>query len=183
MTNADGNNSQNLLLQWIISLAVSVTCCAMLFVFFARSTVEMQTRLGVAEVQIQSLQNKIERYVAKYGALEHVYVPPVAPMPYRPGGAVPSNELPSNAGSVSGAPGMPFPPAGGNEGGMQGGPQQNGVQMQNAPPPSVMPMMPPTMPLPGTVGEPPQAPVAPAAPIVPDAPAEKGEALTPTVKE
>lgn len=53
----NGNFTQ-LIAQWITSLAISVICCAILFVVFASYILNVQNDLNIATVRIEVLQEK-----------------------------------------------------------------------------------------------------------------------------
>lgn len=55
--------------QWIVSLAVSVVCCAVLFLVFARYIVEIHASSSLAMVRIEALQDRQSQLVAELDAL------------------------------------------------------------------------------------------------------------------
>lgn len=58
--------------QWITSLAISVICCAILFVVFAGYIVQLHDKANMAGVRIEVLQEKYNQVVADIAALRRV---------------------------------------------------------------------------------------------------------------
>lgn len=58
--------------QWITSLAISVICCAILFVVFAGYIVQLHEKANMAGVRIEVLQEKYNQVVADIAALRRV---------------------------------------------------------------------------------------------------------------
>lgn len=55
--------------QWIISLAVSIVCCAVLFLVFARYIVDLHESSSLAMVRIEALQDRQIRLVSEVETL------------------------------------------------------------------------------------------------------------------
>lgn len=51
--------------QWITSLAISVVCCAVLFVLFAGYMVRLQDRASSSEIRIELMQEKYTQLVSE----------------------------------------------------------------------------------------------------------------------
>ncbi len=98
-TSRNGNGgAQQLIAQWITSLAISVICCAVLFVVFAGYIVDLHSAINLATVRLEVVQEKdrhlmseiamLKRYLPQPPSLaaaapgpEQSIAPPEAPVP------------------------------------------------------------------------------------------------------
>jgi len=87
------NNDQKRLYQWVTSLAITVVCCAVFFLFFAPYVLESKEEVIRAQVRIEMLEarlNTLENNIL-ISAARHVAPQPApqvsAPVPAAPAGS------------------------------------------------------------------------------------------------
>jgi hypothetical protein len=69
MNNNNGGSAQ-LVAQWITSLAISVICCAVLFVVFAGYLVDMHSSINLATVRLEVVQEKCNQMASEIAILK-----------------------------------------------------------------------------------------------------------------
>ena len=84
-------NPNSAISQWIISLAMSVASCAVLFVIFASYIFELNEKISTNNLQLSSLQQSTELVLRKLEDInkaQQAATAAAAPVPVAPDGAV-----------------------------------------------------------------------------------------------
>jgi len=69
------NEEPRLMAQWIVSLAVSVVCCAVLFVVFAGYIVDLHDALTLTTVRLEVAQEKLSSVTNEVETLRRAVMP------------------------------------------------------------------------------------------------------------
>lgn len=86
MTQQSNFGNSQIVAQWITSLAISVICCAVLFIVFAGYIVELHSMTNLTMVRLEVLQDKNNQLTSEVNILKRLVPPPqiqpqVAPQP------------------------------------------------------------------------------------------------------
>ncbi|MGE0108614.1 MAG: hypothetical protein AB7S81_02445 [Bdellovibrionales bacterium] len=57
--------------QWIVSLAISIVCCAILFLLFSTYIVDIKERANMTEIRLEMLQEKYNQLTTDMKAMRH----------------------------------------------------------------------------------------------------------------
>jgi phosphate/sulfate permease len=66
--------------QWIVSLAISIVCCAILFLLFSTYIVDIKERANMTEIRLELLQEKYNQLATDMKAMRHkmlVHIDPI----------------------------------------------------------------------------------------------------------
>lgn len=63
------NDQQKYLAQWIISLGVSVVCCAVLFIVFATYIMNVHDKAAITAIRLEIMQDRQNQMVAQIDAI------------------------------------------------------------------------------------------------------------------
>jgi hypothetical protein len=72
----ENEEEPRLMAQWIVSLAVSVVCCAVLFVVFAGYIVDIHDSLNLTKVRLEVAQERVTHLNTEVDALRRALMPP-----------------------------------------------------------------------------------------------------------
>lgn len=84
MKMSQNNAHAQLIAQWITSLAISVICCAVLFVVFAGYIVDLHNSINLATVRLEVIQEKNNQILSDLNALRRGLIPQAALPPSLP---------------------------------------------------------------------------------------------------
>lgn len=57
--------------QWIVSLAISVICCAILFLMFAVYMLSLQEKIGIVAIKLESVEQRQGQLATDINAIRH----------------------------------------------------------------------------------------------------------------
>lgn len=75
MNSNSATEQHRYMMQWIVSLAISVVCCAVLFFVFALYILNVHDKTLLANIRLEVLQDRHQQVSAKVEAINHVLPP------------------------------------------------------------------------------------------------------------